>query len=585
MAVTRRNGQHSGRWIDSSHVICEDQDVVLHEIPAVNIDVDRAENLALTPALTTLILAEEESRQRFRDRPVEIDAMHTGTLAAAIQSTMCGPLHQLLILKAGRKAFDAGIQNVLAECVDSVHGLYRADLGDLLARHQLEGAGLPECFDAIVLADPGWGACALDALGVAQHRLRDGGMLVVIGLARQEPRIDGRDDGASILPYLQAQGRRCGFDELHTLDLSSVADAALTAARETGMQSADVIAAREALLVEGTIFGLAWCRKIASPRWSLRTLDSRDAQRMRALFDDVFAPNAMSEAHWRWKYEAGHGCGVAAWHRDRMVAFYGGLPRTIRFKGRSAVAMQIVDVMVQAAERGILRRQGAFFQTASSFLECYVGRGSDALIGYGFPTSRALEVARRLGLYETVGEVRELSWPCCETAESWTRSLQVVTADTLPKHARTVDRLWYAMDNSLAHAIVGIRDWAFIRHRFVEHPDKTYRYLLLRLGLTRRIVALIVLSIQDDTCHLRDYVGQPRHLTPTIDLLRGYAASHNLKQVKTWITSGYVHAFPEEGRADHPLDLFIPHSTCTFGPTLAEIDGHWWLMGGDTDFL
>ena len=551
----------------------------------MNTDVIVAEKPSFRLALTELILTEQELLKQGSDGAGETGTASRTVLVDAIRSTLDRKINQLLVVTADREASAGGTQRVMAECVDSIDGLHLARLSDLLNPHQPADAGLPEHFDAIVLADPGWGTCALDLLGAAQGRLRDNGILLVIGLARHAPRLDGRNDGVSVLPYLKAQARRCGFDDLRTQDLSSAADAALTAACEGGGKSIDIMAARKALSAEDTIFALVWCRKIASPRWSLRSLDERDAKQMRALFDVVFAPNAMSEAHWRWKYVAGHGCGVAAWRLGQMVGFYGGLRRSIRFKGQSAVAMQIVDVMVQASERGILRHQGVFFQTAASFLECNVGRGSEALIGYGFPTARALEVARRLGLYETVGEVRELSWSSCEATEGWTRSLRSVSADTLPRHARSIDRLWYEMEEGLSHAIVGVRDWAFIRHRFVEHPDKTYRYLLLRLGLTRRIVALVVLSIQDDSCHLRDYVGHPRHLTPTIALMRGYAAKHGLRRVKTWITSGFVHAFPAEGRADNSLDLFVPHSTCTFGPTLAEINGHWWLMAGDTDFL
>jgi hypothetical protein len=306
---------------------------------------------------------------------------------------------------------------------------------------------------------------------------------------------------------------------------------------------------------------------------------------MRTLFAEVFAPNTMSAEHWRWKYGGGRGRGMEAWHQGELVAFYGGLPRRISFKGEPRLAMQIVDVMVRASERGVLRREGAFFQTAATFLECFVGYGSDAILGYGFPTVRALKAARRMGLYGTVGEVHELSWESAPTSEHGTYKLDSVPRLRVARWSRAIGRLWDAMQVSLPGAIVGVRDWAFIRSRFIEHPDKVYHYALLRRGWTRRAQALMVLAFQDETCHLRDYVGDMRHLPIAIERLRGYAASRGLKQVKTWITKDFAHVFPEDGRAERALDISVPHSTCTFGPELSEVKGQWWLMAGDTDFL
>lgn len=43
-----------------------------------------------------------------------------------------------------------------------------------------------------------------------------------------------------------------------------------------------------------------------------------------------------------------------------MFAFYGGMPREIRLQGAPATAVQIGDVTVESAERGLLTRHGVF---------------------------------------------------------------------------------------------------------------------------------------------------------------------------------------------------------------------------------
>jgi hypothetical protein len=491
-----------------------------------------------------------------------------------------GPVARCLVVTPEGGSGCEGLDRLLAEAVGTDGRLDRVGVAGLLTDPETE-----EHHDAILVLDPAWSGCAIGPLSAAHRRLRAGGVLAFIGLARTAACSDGCEDGAPVLPYLSAQARRCGFGEIETRDFSDSALAFLAQAEKGPGTPEEIDAAKVALAVAGTLFVVGQLRKTTEPRWLLRAFHPEEAEVMRDLFAEVFAPNAMSEAHWQWKYGEGRGRGMAAWRDGKMVAFYGGLPRQVSFKGRLLQAMQIVDVMVQAGERGVLRREGAFFQTAASFLECCVGAGAEALVGYGFPTARALEVAERLRLYCRVGEVRELTWTGPTRSNHWAYSIESVPGPTLSRHARAIDRLWDGMRLSLSDAIVGVRDWAFVRRRFVTHPEKPYRYVIARHRWTRRTFALMVLSVDGEICHLRDYVGDPRHLPLAVEMIRGYAAREGMTTLKTWITQRFVDAFPTADRTDRAIDLYVPHSTCTFGPAPEEIEGRWWLMGGDTDFL
>ena len=309
------------------------------------------------------------------------------------------------------------------------------------------------------------------------------------------------------------------------------------------------------------------------------------ADAMRHLFAEVFAPNAMSPEVFTWKYGSGRGLGMTAWRHGELVAFYGGLPRRIFHQGRETQAVQIVDVMVRGKERGILRREGVFFQTAATFIEAYVGYGTDIPFGFGFPTERHHRVAERLGFYVVVDKLHELSWPCRAGPAAWGYRLVPLGADAIPGQARTINRLWVAMRNSLPQAILGVRDARFIRHRYHDHPSRRYEYYLLRRAFTRQPLALLVLAAEDGIWHLRDYVGDLRHLPAAIGQLRRQGAERELKTLAAWITSGYLDRFPVADRADKPLEIVIPHNIWTPGPPAEEMRGSWWLMGGDTDFL
>lgn len=422
-----------------------------------------------------------------------------------------------------------------------------------------------DAYDAILFLDPAWGRSAVDACNRARHYLRPGGVLAFAGLAHARVPATSADRWP-VLEYVRAQARRCGFSPM--------------AAKEPAKEA---VRPPPADGLPRLVVG--HCCALAPPRWTVNAFKPTDAVAMCALFAAVFAPNALSAGHWHWKYGNGRGLGMAAWSGGEMVAFYGGLPRMVSFKGRPTRAMQIVDVMVRADQRGILRREGAFFQTTATFIEAYVGYGTEIPFGFGFPTVRHLKVAELLGFYRAVDQLHELTWPCRPGPGDWRYRLQPFDRMTLGREARALDRLWDAMHLSLPEAILGVRDWEYIRHRYVEHPEKNYDYLILRWTLTGAPLALLVLAAEGETWHLRDYVGDIRRLPVAIALLGRAGISRGYSTLSAWITASQRARFPVVGCRDRALDIVIPHNIWTRGPSLDEVRGNWWLMGGDTDFL
>ena len=123
-------------------------------------------------------------------------------------------------------------------------------------------------------------------------------------------------------------------------------------------------------------------------QWHAVDLGIEEMPEIRALFAQVFG-HSMSDALWRWKYDAGRG--IATGTRDeqgRLLAHYGGTARALQVNGVAVSAVQLGDVMVAAQARGILSRRGPFATAATAFLQHHIGSPSAYALGFGFPNQR-----------------------------------------------------------------------------------------------------------------------------------------------------------------------------------------------------
>jgi hypothetical protein len=301
-----------------------------------------------------------------------------------------------------------------------------------------------------------------------------------------------------------------------------------------------------------------------------------DKTELLSLFLEVFG-HEMSPELWRWKYQNLDTLGTLVRRDDRIVAFYGGMPRTIHLLGSPTTAVQIGDVMVHPKERGILTRKGPFFLATTSFLESFVGQHQAFPIAFGFPSERAYRLSVHLGLYDKVGELMQVSWPALQTRPSYKVHLRPLK----PDQGQTVDRLWWQMAEALQDQVVGVRDWDYVQRRYLQHPTLDYQLYQVSSRLTGKSIGIIVLRILDDTIELVDIIAQPRHLSTLVHCLRRLTWSLGKSQAYTWITTQNAALFDGEIT---PTGIVIPHNRWTPGIPASELLDRWWLMGGDTDF-
>jgi len=317
------------------------------------------------------------------------------------------------------------------------------------------------------------------------------------------------------------------------------------------------------------------------PRWRPGWVRPGDEAACLDLFESAFGYR-VNERLWRWKYRDADPSGVGVWQGDRLVAFYGGMPRDVLVRGQSASAVQIGDVMVEPSQRGVMTRSGPFQIAASTFLERRIGHGRPHLLGFGFPTVKALQVAQKLGLYAEVDQITQITW----TADaSWRHRIAMRSTSLTAADGTAVDRLWERMARDFAGSIIGVRDWKYVEARYVRHPTVEYRCILLKRRFDGAPHALIVLrALEDGQAELVDIVGPRSSFDAAISAARRWAADQGAARVRAWITSSHADALALQSAESSPLGLVVPTNVWSPGPAVDEVRGRWWLMAGDTDF-
>ena len=316
-------------------------------------------------------------------------------------------------------------------------------------------------------------------------------------------------------------------------------------------------------------------RKSGPPRWRIGHVMATDFEQVAKLFQVVFA-HPLSPELWAWKYAGGRGNAVIARRGGEVIAHYGGMYRDVLIQGRLDWVFQICDVMVHPNERGVLTRQGPFLLTAATSAELY------GPLGFGFPNARAMKVAEKMGLYAPADQMAEVHWSPSSTSvrlRSRVRPVCVAASD----HA-SVNALWLAMAHDLKEGVVGVRDWTYVEHRYVNHPLNQYDVLMVTARLSGKPLGVVVLRRHENGCELMDVIAPLANLPLVIDQARRMTARWGLSRLYCWVTQRHASRFVDCAGKEEALDVMIPTSCWTDDPRADALKGKWWLMSGDTDF-
>lgn len=313
-----------------------------------------------------------------------------------------------------------------------------------------------------------------------------------------------------------------------------------------------------------------------STRWATPA----DTPALLALFARSFG-HPMSEADWAWKYRFAESPGTVCLDGERIVAFNGGMPRTCNDGDATFVAVQMGDVMVDPAWRGILTRRGPFYHVVHAFFGETVGGEAHHAYRYafGFPHARHARLGRALSLYCQPDVIQQASWPALSRRRLAATARPLAAAD-----APTVDALWQRMRQGLGGCVIGERNAAWLDHRYADAPGGSYARWLVQTRLTRRPIGVCVLRHHGTHSELLDIIAPPPAMADVVSVARHITARASGQQLTAWLTPTVADALAPSRPALQDTEVVVPGSSVNGTEQGLEPAGRWWLMGGDTDF-
>jgi len=273
-----------------------------------------------------------------------------------------------------------------------------------------------------------------------------------------------------------------------------------------------------------------------------------DEAKVLALWKLAFGKD-LSVSVWRWKYADnpfGHRILLCVDSGENLaVVMYAGAPYRANWRGRTVEIVQLMDIMSHPD----YRKTGLFVKSADAFFELFAG--GDSVLYYGIPSEHHFNIGNKYLHYsELESGVSFLSCAPHELRRAGRMLGGVV--DEVGSTDERFDRLWERQRRHYPFAV--IRDAAFLRWRFLGHPEKDYSIYTYRARLTRELRGFAVIAYDGETARLVDILMPPgqRQIVDFLGRLAGIVADRGGARFETWLprkhfltiglqASGWVH--------------------------------------------
>lgn len=253
----------------------------------------------------------------------------------------------------------------------------------------------------------------------------------------------------------------------------------------------------------------------------IRTPTAADIPALSQLYTEVFR-EIREPAEWLWKYfERSEYASMICTLNGRIVAHCGGVAVKVRDGSAGYGALQSTDFMSSPTYAGGLGGGGIFIRTVRAFYAEYCESGRFPML-YGFPGERHRLLGERLLGYRPVETVGELTMPGTEGEEVSLRGFEVLDESIL---------------RYLAGAEFGfgaVRDWEYLKWRYVDHPRHRYFAVTVR-GILGRLKGVIVVRRSADEVLLFD--ARLPEKSRDLELLVGYVRAGGRK-IRCWFSPG-----------------------------------------------
>jgi hypothetical protein len=319
--------------------------------------------------------------------------------------------------------------------------------------------------------------------------------------------------------------------------------------------------------------------------YTTRCATSADAESICRLFKKVFKEE-MTPAHWRWKYTRDLSRAIVVYRDKQLVAHYGGVGTNILLEGKTSTAIQVTDLMVDPQARNAVRSNSPFYLSAKKFLESFVGFEKPFLLGYGFPSGRAMDLSEKLGLFTPVGTMWEARWSVKQEQHVDVKNCLTLDKNNFQSYEKKINSLWHKFSHHFSNHFICNKNADYFKWRFLEHPSKQYSIHLAMGRITKLPKALFVLRHDDNKkSMLMDVLGRSLGLEEILKLAIVISAQKGSNKLITWHSDNFKKTFSVLSPEQEPLAIKIPANIGSVGPDPESQKNKWWFMPGDTDYL
>jgi predicted acetyltransferase len=267
-----------------------------------------------------------------------------------------------------------------------------------------------------------------------------------------------------------------------------------------------------------------------SEKFVIRAYRDADDEGVRKLWKAVFEKE-MPPLLWRWKYLDNpyrRHILLCVNETGEIVVSYSGIPYRTNYLGKTVEMTQLMDIMSHPD----YRKTGLFIKTAQAYFEIY---GKSILFVYGFPGKYHLGIGEKYLGYEALTKpVAYLSAQTDVLACNKTGSGKVERVGAVDA---SFNRIWERCEKDYPLSI--IRNSAFVRWRFLQHPMEQYEIFAYRKD--SELVAYAVFALKGKIARMVDILAPPSEelitvfLNQTAQLLKNAGT----EQVDTWLPENH----------------------------------------------
>ncbi len=312
--------------------------------------------------------------------------------------------------------------------------------------------------------------------------------------------------------------------------------------------------------------------------WEIECYKPKDQSECLKLFKASFGFD-MQPSLWNWKYPK-NSKAVVARKNERIIAYYGGIPRELLVRSAKLDCIQISDTMVSPDSRGFMTKNGVFTTTATEFINLYIGANKSYRFAFGFPSGRHATLGKKLGIYDIVDEMNELSWI---PSKSNLLFLQMEEIEIINSKIH-INNLWNKLEQTFKNLIIGVKNSNFFESRYAMHPTGGYLAFAIKRIFGKEYTAILIVKEHKESLSLEilDILAEEKRIKDVVQIINNYAMKKGFTKVFMWGTPSIEKALPANFEKVKICDICITISNLDY--KIENLSKGWFMMAGDTDF-